>query len=819
MTPNRKSIDLMIRAVFPNADRNTYAGLRTFEEKNQNVLSIKSIKLVGPKRDELLTAAFQEAVKAANGPRKGVFCLLSATFKTGDKATEPNVANGLAISVDLDKWPRQGYRDITKVLGPATLVLKSGGIFVGPDGKKECKRHAYWRLSQPTRTRLEHGKLNEALKLATEIAGGDATNTNFVHPLRCAGSVHRKGKPKLAKIIECNLDVELDLARALKKLKAAAGGARKPDRKDTPAAKKGIGAVRSPNSAALMAQIICGESYHQPLAVLAARYVASGMAPGAVVEELRSLMEIVPVEKRDVKGGVSEAGRWQARVDEIPRLVSSATEKLDAEAGWLDPVSLPSTMPEVIPITPDMLPEALRGWLVDIAERMQAPLDFVAVAAIAAAGAVVGLRVLMQPKEFDQAWRVSANQYTMIIAHPGMMKTPAARAAMAPLQAIESEFAIENEQKRIRYERDVRAYEGRKRAAAGGPKKGAKAAEDFIEDPPTEPLYKRLIVVDATKEALLKVHAANPNGVLINRDELMPFLNGLDDEKRTRDRELLLLGWTGDQPDSFDRIGRGHGSIDRVCLSVFGSAQPAPLLKYIKKHAGDSAGEGMLQRFGLMVWPDVSKFKFIDRPVDEEATARANKVFRYLHDLTPRDLDLKPGKDGSCVLRFTERAQRRFVRWYTRLQHRVRDGGEGAIVSHLAKYAKLVPSLALLFHLIDRKKGAVGLPELKRALKWARVLEAHMRRVYGTVLREDVIGANALMEHIQKGDLKSPFSSRVLYRKGWTNLKDSKQAEAALQVLIDCNVVRRRTRFNEKRAMVEFEVNPKLLPVRSKGAP
>jgi hypothetical protein len=43
-------------------------------------------------------------------------------------------------------------------------------------------------------------------------------------------------------------------------------------------------------------------------------------------------MMAVPEEKRDVKDGVVQAGRWQARYDEIPRLVESASMKLIAAA-------------------------------------------------------------------------------------------------------------------------------------------------------------------------------------------------------------------------------------------------------------------------------------------------------------------------------------------------------------------------------------------------------------------------------------------------------------------------------------------------------
>ena len=59
--------------------------------------------------------------------------------------------------------------------------------------------------------------------MATAIAGGDASAVPMVHPLRWAGSVHRKHKPRLACIVAYNPEVEITLADALERLRGAAG--------------------------------------------------------------------------------------------------------------------------------------------------------------------------------------------------------------------------------------------------------------------------------------------------------------------------------------------------------------------------------------------------------------------------------------------------------------------------------------------------------------------------------------------------------------------------------------------------------------------
>jgi hypothetical protein len=47
----------------------------------------------------------------------------------------------------------------------------------------------------------------------------------------------------------------------------------------------------------------------------------------------------------------------------------------EAGAAWEAPASLPDGLPPVATFDPEMLPGPLRAWVLDIAERMQVPLD------------------------------------------------------------------------------------------------------------------------------------------------------------------------------------------------------------------------------------------------------------------------------------------------------------------------------------------------------------------------------------------------------------------------------------------------------------
>jgi len=70
----------------------------------------------------------------------------------------------------------------------------------------------------------------------------------------------------------------------------------------------------------LITNILAGHDLHDSLRNLSFNWVASGMAPGTVVNELRGLM--------DRSAAPHDAERWQPRYDDIPRLVDGAVKLL-----------------------------------------------------------------------------------------------------------------------------------------------------------------------------------------------------------------------------------------------------------------------------------------------------------------------------------------------------------------------------------------------------------------------------------------------------------------------------------------------------------
>jgi hypothetical protein len=329
-------------------------------------------------------------------------------------------------------------------------------------------------------------------------------------------------------------------------------------------------------------------------------------------------------------------------------------EVVAAEDAWEEPVSLPEGLPPVARLVPFMVPKPLRGWLVDVSERMQIPLDFVAAAAIVVAGALVGRRVGIYPKRYDD-WLVIPNLWGAVVGRPSLMKSPALAEVMKPLSRLVAEAYEEYQEKKQAYETEVMVADATKAALRDELKTTAKKAVksgDRSElnkiarrsqdaELPEEPVLRRYKSEDSTVEKLTEILLENSRGILIHRDELSGWLRNLDKQGREGDRSFYLEGWNGSGSFDVDRIGRGSLHIPALCLSLLGGIQPGPIGAYVYQATqGEQGDDGLLQRFQVLVWPDPpASWRNVDRWPENDAKNRAYKVFRQLDALDPQKLE------------------------------------------------------------------------------------------------------------------------------------------------------------------------------------
>ncbi|MBH1978591.1 MAG: DUF3987 domain-containing protein [Comamonadaceae bacterium] len=474
----------------------------------------------------------------------------------------------------------------------------------------------------------------------------------------------------------------------------------------------------------------------------------------------------------------------------------------DAADTWPDPTPLPDALPPVQPFDPDLLPMALRGWVTDIAHRMQCPPDFPAVGAVVALSSLIGARAVVQPKARDD-WQVVPNLWGLIVGRPGVMKSPALGESLKPLSRLQATEFEQWQAAHDAWELDCKVAElqgaDREKKAKGLASKDPAAARALLEpgDTPAEPLARRYIVNDATVEKLGELLTANPWGTLSYRDELYGLLTGMDKQGQEGSRAFYLQSYDGNQGYTFDRIIRGTVHIPRVCLAMIGGIQPGRIQEYVRGAvSGGSADDGLLQRFGLAVWPDTNgEFVHVDQWPDTPAKTMAWGVFERLAQLQPAS-DTDP-----VIWRFDDAAQALFVEWRTPFEQELKRGElHPAMESHLAKYRKLIPALALVFALVDTPDsgGVIHERELIRALAWGDYLRTHAERLYAAAVIPETAAARALLTKIKGGKLTDRdgviadnFTPRQIAVKGWAGLTTPDAVRKAADVLADYDWLRR----------------------------
>jgi hypothetical protein len=507
----------------------------------------------------------------------------------------------------------------------------------------------------------------------------------------------------------------------------------------------------------------------------------------------------------------------------------SETPKEIPDDDWPDPEPLPIGLLPVPRMTSHLIPEPFRAWLCDIAERMQCPLEYPAIGALVSLSSAVGNRMAIYPKRHDD-WMVIPNLWGAVVGRPGVLKSPALDEAMRPVKRLVAQAGEEYKQRFKDWEFEKLRREAERKNLKEKINKAVKIGkhneldslrgELAVLDEAAAPSEHRYIVNDTTVEKLGELLNQNPRGLLLFRDELTGWLRTLDRDGHEADRAFYLEAWLGGNRFSYDRIGRGTLHIETVTLSILGGIQPSPLSQYLRSALSGGVGDdGLMQRFQLLVFPDVSSdWRNVDRYPESGAKNRAFEIYKDVTALDPKAIGAVSDEVGATpYLHFAGDAQDLFDGWRAELEIDLRTGkaGHPALESHLAKYRSLMPSLALLFHLIDRVSDRTTVSEISfeathLATAWCTFLFEHAKRIYGMALNSTAHLAKSLAEHIEQGSLSNPFTAREIYLKHWTGLASAKEVAEPLDLLVDLGWLRPIPVQRGGRPTQHYYVNPKI---------
>ncbi|RIV19416.1 DUF3987 domain-containing protein [Fibrisoma montanum] len=487
-------------------------------------------------------------------------------------------------------------------------------------------------------------------------------------------------------------------------------------------------------------------------------------------------------------------GKPQSRQAKDGSLGNEQAENAKQYEEWPEPEPLTTPLLSVLSVSPPSIPEKLRPWVLDIATRMKCPLDYVASAAIVMLSSLIGTRLTIKPKQKDN-WTVVPNLWGAVIGDPSTMKTPSVSEVFKPLKLLARQAAEDHKQRLLEYEAQHLQYETQRKLYQKQEQDRllGKSVKTFISYPtePQKPTEKRYWTNDVTVEKLAELLNDNPTGLLIERDELTGLLAGWDRSGREQDRAFYLEAWNGNGTQTVDRIGRGTIHVPNLCVSLFGGIQPAKLLGYLQAATGFD-NDGFVQRLQLAVYPDKPQWQYTDEYPDKHARDTAYEV---IQSLATTDLT-KYGYEADEYNRypythFDNEAQEIFKSWLIDWEINVLSHETGLLLEHFTKYRSLVPSLALIFHLISCVEGEsstassrlVSAQAVRMALDWCTYLQSHARRIYGLLDTASTESAKELLKHLKAGDLSDKFKARDVQRKGWKQLINESDVDAALYEL------------------------------------
>jgi putative DNA primase/helicase len=285
-------------------------------------------------------------------------------------------------------------------------------------------------------------------------------------------------------------------------------------------------------------------------------------------------------------------------------------------------------LPEAPPFPVDALPQSCRRFVKEAATAIGCAPDLVAVPLLGLLSSAIGNSRQVQLK---RGWKESAALFAVVVAEPGDKKTPAQKAALAPLWQAQKRLKTEYQAEHEVFEEELRRWEVERKTAG-------KEAEPAPARP-KEPVLRSVVVDDVTVERLADILDENPRGVTSAQDELSGWVLAMNQYKaggKGADRQFWLRVWSN-APVKVDRKSRKVPAIiAEPWVSVVGSIQPE-----ILPELNIGRNDGMLDRF-LYSYPEPQYTKHTDHEVSATAEHTVFTLYGKLADLKMPESDGEP---------------------------------------------------------------------------------------------------------------------------------------------------------------------------------
>ena len=454
---------------------------------------------------------------------------------------------------------------------------------------------------------------------------------------------------------------------------------------------------------------------------------------------------------------------------------------------WDVPVPLTGAPTATPPFPVDVFPAWLGDMVTGVARFTATDPAMAGSLAVAVLSACAGGRLEVEPVA---GWREPTNIFVAVIAGPGERKSPVHRAMTAPLFAAQVTLADAmrpriTEATALRDIADRQVEQAKAQAAkASDPSKRDDAAADAVAaalhaEAITVPSLPKLIVDDATPEALAGLMAANGGRMAIISDEGGIFDTLAGRYSGTPYLDPYLKGHAG-QPMSNERTTREGASIDKPALTVCVMAQPV-VLQQFGGNAG-LAGRGLPARFLFSLPASMAGYRDVDTPPVPEQVAEAYR--HRIHDLAATFAEW----EDPAVVVLTEQAGRVRLAAAKQVEAELRPGGSlhdmrewGNKLSGAT--LRLAGLLHVAHHPADAWRRPIDADRMADAVRLAQFFAAHYQAAMATITADATTETARRVLGIVTAKGITTFTRRELHRRCHRQLPRAADVAAVLDVL------------------------------------
>lgn len=444
----------------------------------------------------------------------------------------------------------------------------------------------------------------------------------------------------------------------------------------------------------------------------------------------------------------------------------------------------------------DSFPAVVADFVRAVGESVYCPVDYPAVAALAAASSAIGGAFVANVKaDFFQG----AGLYCALVGDPSVKKSPPVKHVIRPIQKEQS----------ARVEHLRKEYEDNDKAL-----------------PPVYPEGEgELFVSDVTVEQLGAMLQRQPRGLLLYKPELVGWLLSQNQYKAKgvgADRSFFLEVYDS-EPITIHRKNMGDRSIyvAHPCLTMVGATQPEIVREFFERR--DGLAERILWTYPPLLPPRGERW--YETPT--ELTARWSCVLENLRSLPMRAPDDTHKRPRAHVLALSGEARSAWEEFTDRLALTIADPDFPPWMrSAYGKFEGTAARLAMILQLLDGASGGEPwygselLPRwVKAAAEMCFYFGGHARRVQrscGADPRLDA--ARRILLWITENKRES-FTRAELWQSLRRNplFRRSEDLSGPLVLLITHNIIRAKAGENGERKPA-YDVNPELEFMREKEA-